>query len=213
MPRRGWLDQRIDVLLTELDSAGLSVSREAAGTLITDQLSRVTATIRVSEATARRYLTDEALAGIARRVTEMLADEQPGADPLALPRTVRVLPATLGRCIAGLAEAIQLHLINERPDTAASHVTDLAQLISALGLLTADTSDTPQAPGPAGVPTPPALLLRAARYLDTTASLITDRGVQPGDLTPDDAASLVAAFHRDATRLRTLATTNQRIPH
>jgi hypothetical protein len=52
------------------------------------------------------------------------------------------------------------------------------------------------------------VLLRAGRYLDTAADLGDNRAL-PADLDPDQASFLVAAFRRDTTRLRTLATTDQ----
>ena len=62
-----------------------------------------------------------------------LDDEQPGADLFALPRTVSIPLAVLGRALAGPSEAIQVHLLDERLDLAATHVTNLAECSPASG--------------------------------------------------------------------------------
>jgi hypothetical protein len=60
VPRRTWLDSKIDVLLRELAASGMHLDRHRAGELITGQVRAVTALMRVTEATARGYLGDEA---------------------------------------------------------------------------------------------------------------------------------------------------------
>jgi len=165
--RRAWLDSRVDVLLAALDEYGMEASRASAVALIQGRVQWVAAHMRVTPATARRYLTDEAVRDLARTVVVTVADEAPGADVLASPRTAAVPVPVLGRCIAGLSEAIMLRLA-ERDDLDHVRTTtaQLAQALSALGQVIADqhsTSDT--AAGIAGpvVQAPPALLNRAAR--------------------------------------------------
>jgi len=57
--RRTWLDGRIDVLLAALDDYGMDASRVSAAELIQERVQWVAAHLRVTPATARRYLTDE----------------------------------------------------------------------------------------------------------------------------------------------------------
>jgi hypothetical protein len=64
------------------------------GDLITDRVRAVAAVVRVTEATARTYLDDETVKDMARRMLFEFAGEQPGADLLQVPRTVR-LPLVL----------------------------------------------------------------------------------------------------------------------
>jgi hypothetical protein len=104
--RRTWLDGRVDVLLATLHEYGMSASVVSAAELIQERVQWVAAHLRVTPATARRYLTDEAVRDLARTMAVTVADEAPGADLLASPRTAAVPVPVLGRCIADLSEAI-----------------------------------------------------------------------------------------------------------
>src|SRR6185437_173126 len=59
VPRRTWLDSKIDVFLEELDVSGMHLDRQRAGELITGQVRAVAALMAVTEATARSYLGEE----------------------------------------------------------------------------------------------------------------------------------------------------------
>ncbi len=137
--RRTWLDDKVDVLLALLGEYGMDTSRVSAAELIRERVQWVATQMRVTPATARRYLTDEALRDLARTVVVSVADEAPGADVLASPRTAAVPVPVLGRCIAGLSEAIMLRLA-ERDDLDHVRATTAqrAQALSALGQVIAD---------------------------------------------------------------------------
>ena len=79
MPRRTWLDSKIDVFLEELAVSGMHLDRQRAGELITGQVRAVATLMRVTEATARTYLGDEIIKDMARRMLFEVADEWPGA--------------------------------------------------------------------------------------------------------------------------------------
>jgi hypothetical protein len=112
----------------------------------------------------------------------------------------------LGRCIAGLSEAIMLRLA-ERDDLDHVRTTtaQLAQALSALGQVIADqhsTGDTAAGiPGPV-VLAPPALLNRAARYLQAAAAIVRDEGVLPDRFDATHAAQLADTFEADALAIR-----------
>jgi hypothetical protein len=75
-PRRStWLDGRVDVLHSALADLGMSVSRSAAAELIQERVQWVASQMRVSPSSARTYLTDEALASLARTMVVAFADE------------------------------------------------------------------------------------------------------------------------------------------
>jgi hypothetical protein len=59
VPRRTWLDSKIDVFLEELAASGMHLDRQRAGELITGQVGAVAALMSLTEATARTYLGDE----------------------------------------------------------------------------------------------------------------------------------------------------------
>ena len=77
MPRRTWLDCKIDVFLEELAASCMHLSRQRAGELITGQVRVVAALLRVTEATARTYLGDEIIKDMARRMLFEVAGERP----------------------------------------------------------------------------------------------------------------------------------------
>jgi ribosome assembly protein YihI (activator of Der GTPase) len=66
------MDERVDVLLAALESEHMSVTRAAAAELITDRVQSLMSQLRIAEATARTYLDDDALAGLARTMVASL---------------------------------------------------------------------------------------------------------------------------------------------
>lgn len=157
--------------------------------------------IGISPTAARRYLTDDALADLARTMVIEFADETPGADVIESARTAAVPLPIVGRCIAGLAEAIHIRLRElddiEHLRTSVAH---LAQTLSAVGQVAADQALDPSG-GAAMVMMPPELVNRAARYLEATASLVND-GVPPEDFSPTHPGQIAATFTQDAASLR-----------
>ena len=145
MPRRTWLDNKIDVFLEELAASGMHLDRQRAGELITGQIRAAAALMRVTEATARTYLDDETIKELARRMLFEVADERPGADLLEAPRTVPLPLVLVGITVAALAEAMQVRAANEPPDHLADIITTYAQTLSGLGQITAGAA--PEQPG------------------------------------------------------------------
>ncbi len=205
-PQRTWLDGRIDVLLAALGDYGMHVSRIAAGELVRERVRWVAAQMGFTPATARRYLTDDAIRGLARSMAVAVAEEAPGADVLESPRTAALPLGVLGRAVAGLSEAILLRL-GERDDL--DHVrtitAQLAQTLSALGQVAADFQDGGEpVTGIFGPPVmvPPALLNRAARYLEAAAALVREGGIVPDKFNTASAGQLADTFDKDAAALR-----------
>jgi hypothetical protein len=201
-PKRTWVDGRVDVLLAALHDLGMSALRVAATELIQERVRWVSAQAGISPTAARRYLTDDALTDLARTMVVTLAEETPGADVIASARTAAVPLPVLARCIAGLAEAIQLRL-RERDDIdhLRTTVAELAQTLSAIGQVTADQPADPAGPTPVVVMLPPGLVHRAARYLQVAATLVHG-GVPPEDVGTTDADRLAATLLQDAASLR-----------
>jgi hypothetical protein len=71
----------------------------------------------ITEATARTYLGDGIIKGMARRMLFEVAGERPGADLMEAPRTVPLPLALVGITVAALAEAMQVRAA--RPSSAA----------------------------------------------------------------------------------------------
>lgn len=197
-----WVDGRVDALLAALHDLGMSVSRAAAAELIADRVQWVSSQMGISPTAARRYLTDDALADLARAMVISVADETPGADVTGSARTAAVPLPILGRCIAGLAEAIQIRLRElDDIDHLRTTVAQLAQALSAIGQVTSDQKPNPAGDAAAVVMMPPGLVNRSARYLQTAAILVND-GVLPEDFNSTHAPELAATFLQDAASLR-----------
>ena len=202
-PQPTWVDGRVDALLAALHDLGMSAARAAATDLIHERVQWVSSQMGISPTAARRYLTDDALADLARTMVLSVADETPGADVTESARTAAVPLPILGRCIAGLAEAIQIRLRElDDIDHLRTTVAQLAQALSAIGQVTSDHT-----PDPAGraaavmILMPPGLVNRAARYLEAAAILV-HQGVLPEDFSTTHAGQLAATFMQDAASLR-----------
>jgi hypothetical protein len=200
VPRRTWLDSKIDVFVEELAASGMHLDRQRAGELIAGQVRAVATLMRVTEATARGYLGDEIVKDMARRMLFEVAGEQPGADLMEAPRTVRLPLALVGVTVAALAEAMQVRAANEPPDHLGDVITTYAQALSGFGQITAGAA-AGQAGGPAGILFPPALLRRAARYIGGAADLAANGGRLPDGIPETARGQLAAILRRDADGL------------
>ena len=206
MPRRTWLDHKIDVFLEELAASSMHLDRHRAGELITGQVQAVAALMAVTEATARSYLGDEIITDMARRMLFEVAGERPGADLLEAPRTAPLPLALAGITVTALAEAMQVRAANEPPGHLGDVITTYAQTLSGLGQITADAAPG-QAGGPAEILYPPALLRRAARYISGAADLAANGGKLPDGIPETARSQLAATLRREADGLIAIATT------
>jgi len=206
VPRRVWLDTKIDVFVEELAASGMHLDRRRAGELITGQVRAVADLMRVTEATARGYLGDEIIKDMARRMLFEVAGERPGADLMEAPRTVRLPLALVGITVAALAEAMQVRAANEPPEHLGEVITTYAQALSGFGQIAAGA-----APGQAGDPAeilfPSALLRRAARYISGAADLAADGGKLPDGVPETARSQLAATLRRDADGLIAITAT------
>jgi hypothetical protein len=205
MATRTWRDKRIDDLLEAVSQLGMTMSRAAAGDLLDERVQFVAQQMRVTPATARTYLTDDALAGMAREVVFGFVEETPGADLMGAPRTAAIPVRFAGTLFAGLGEVIRLLLV-ERDDLehTRDRVAQVAHAQSYLGLLIHDQLATTDFYDEPSVKMPPALLLRVARLLETAAQL-AETGLVGHEGDPAQAAGLLSALRRDVDLLRTLA--------
>lgn len=182
----------------------MTMSRAAAGDLLDERVEYVANQMRVTPATARKYLTEEALGGMAREIVFGFVEETPGADLMSAPRTSAVPVRFLGRVVAGLGE-VQRILMVERDDLehTRDRVAQIAHSQSHLGLLLTDQVATIDFYDEPSVQMPPALLLRVA-LLETAADLV-EAGLVGYEADPQESAGLPTAFRRDVDLLRTMA--------
>jgi hypothetical protein len=68
VPRRTWLDSKIDVFLEELAASGMHLDRQRAGELITGRSVRWQPSSGSPRPPARNYLDDESIKDMARRM-------------------------------------------------------------------------------------------------------------------------------------------------
>jgi hypothetical protein len=207
VPRRTWLDNKIDVFLEELAASGMHLDRQRAGELITGQVRAVATLMRVSEATARTHVNDEIIKEMARRMLFEIAAERPGADLFEAPRTVPLPLALVGITVAALAEAVQVRAANEPPEHLGDVITTYAQTLSGLGQITSDAAPK-QTGNPAEILFPSALLRRAARYIGGAADLTANGGKLPDGIPEAARNQLAAALRRDADGLIAITTTD-----
>ena len=202
--RGAWRDDRISTLVGALSDLGMSMSQSAAGELIDERVKFVAAQARVSEATARGYLTDDAIKGLAEKLAFSSFEETPGADLFSAERDSRIPVRLAGRVSAGLAEAVRLRLV-ERDDLEHTResVAQLAHSIGVLGLVVADQV-AEDLEGEPWVRAPAGLLHRLARFLDAAGGLADD-GLVGFQTDPAEAPGLARALRDDARVLRTLA--------
>jgi hypothetical protein len=182
----------------------MSMSRPAARELIEERVQFVAAQMRVAPATARNYLTDEAITGLAQSLAFGFVEETPGADLFAAQRDSTIPVRLAGRVSAGLAEAVRIRLA-EREDLEHTReaVAQLAHAQGVLGLVMADQIAY-VLEGEPWIRAPRALLHRLARHLEAAAGLVED-GVIGYDTNPLEARSLPDALRRDAEVLRTVS--------
>ena len=183
----------------------MTMSRSAAGELLDERVQFVADQMRVTPATARTYLTEDALAGLAREIVFSFVEETPGADLMGAPRTAAVPVRFAGRVFAGLGEVVRILLV-ERDDLehTRDRVAQVAHSQSYLGLLLHDQVATTDFYDEPSVQMPPALLLRLARTFETAADLVEARLVGH-EADPEESAGLPSAFRRDVDLLRTMA--------
>ena len=196
-----WYQQTAARFRDHLSARGMSFPAEQAERLIRERVAEVAAVMSMDVRTAQRYLDPEQLA---ETIAAAFRDEAPGENVLTLPRDV-VLPVTVvGRCVAGLAEALNLRVETSSAAEAITHLASLAGALSALGQITSAVDDDAAADG---VPMPRALVLRVIRDLEVAAGLAEDVDHAPGDLAADGKAGaqlLARTFRGDANLLRIL---------
>ncbi len=186
-PAPDWLHQCAMGLVARVGERGMTLTVEAAETVLAERHTTAAAQLGVTERTARPYLDDAALDALADRLVATFADEEPGSDLFALPRSAHISVASFGLLVAGLAEALLFFESSPAIDDADRHARryETAQLLSLAGLIQSDHSGGP-------IAAPPALFSRIARTLTTVA-----------DLT--DNTRLAKALRRDAMRARSAA--------
>jgi len=193
---RSWLEQSTDVVVDELGRFELVAARAHITALVSHELATVAKGLDITEASARRYLTEESLRELARQAAVMLADEHPGAELPDEPRTIPASFPTIGRIIAALAEAAHVRVDND--DAVGAH--GALHVLSLLGQLMNELPAVPTGP----VFLPQAALTRGARLLEGTAQMIREGAVISPDIPTDGVPILIEAFARDARTLRTL---------
>lgn len=192
--KRPWLRDRATGLAERVNQRGMTLSVDAAETLLARQHTNAVEHLGLTERTARTYLNDAALDELADRLVADFAAEEPATDLGALPRTAAAPVTEYGRLLAALGETILFY--QRHPDISTSdradRVCEIAQLISTAGILQAESVSE-------AIAAPPALFHRIARTLDTAAALT-------------DNTELSRALHYDSAKARATAGDTQPPP-
>jgi hypothetical protein len=186
-----WLNEYATKLVERIGARGMTLSHEAAKALLIERHRTASQQLGISERSAQENLDDATLDALAEDLVATFADEEPGGDLFALPRTACISVSSFGRLISALAEAIlffETHPINDEADRRA-RIHETAQLLSLAGLIQSDHDHGP-------IAAPPAMFSRIARTLTTVAELT-------------DNAGLAHALRRDAMRARSAGTTHR----
>ena len=172
-PSPKWLQTLAAGLVESLEDRGMTVTHSAAEAVLADRISALMATLHISERTARTYLDEDALDGLADNLVASFAAEEPGADLLALPRDGALRISGIGRLVAALAQCVHFFAAYADEDEALSRSrgTEIAGLLSVLGLIQASYE------GGDVIFAPRALFVRISRILEGVAELTTDEDV------------------------------------
>jgi hypothetical protein len=139
-PTTRWLHESAAALAKRVKERGMILTFETAEAFLAERHHTAAKELGVSERSARQFLDDDTLDELADHLVGTFADEEPGSNLFALPRTAHMTAASFGRLIAGLAETIQFlgtcRTITDSDRRARIHET--AQLLSLAGLLQAD---------------------------------------------------------------------------
>ena len=195
-PSDGSIESLVDVVTDELRQFHLVIGRAPIADLIRERIATVVSQLGISERSARRYMTEDALREIARRAAIELVDEQPGADLLGEPRTITVDIPIVGRTLAALAEAGHLRIDGQ--DTVGAH--GVLELVSLFGQIESERSNISDD----AVLLPRAALTRSARLLDATSEMIGQGVVTAPGLSSSALTQLASTFAEDAATLRAL---------
>lgn len=185
--KKSWSLQRAEVLVGMLNERGLTLPVDRAVELIEDRIVAVTTTLSIQPKSARVYLDDEGLAGLADSIAEMLADEEPGEDLVDAIRDCPVPVGVAARTITALAEAGRVRL----PTGGYEAADDALRLVSLWGLMLFEGNRQGDLHR---IDVPEALLIRSIRRLEAAAALLDDR---PGSSRSGESA-LSSALHGDA---------------
>lgn len=169
-PSPQWLRTLATGLVVRVQNRGMTLTVAAAEAIVADRITAVAATLRITERSARAYIDQDALDGMADGLVASFSDEEPGADLLTLPRNAALRVAGIGRLVAALAQCALFIESYEGVDEALSRSRghEIKELISMLGLIQAghETGDV--------VYVPRALFVRISRILEGAAGLTSD---------------------------------------
>lgn len=169
-PSPQWLRTLATDLVALVQNRGMTLTVAAAEAIVADRITALATTLRITERSARAYIDQDALDGMADGLVASFADEEPGADLLMLPRNAALRISGTGRLVAALAQCALFFESYEGVDEALSRSRghEITELISMLGLIQAghETGDVIYAPR--------ALFVRISRILEGAAELTSD---------------------------------------
>lgn len=189
-----WITTKARVLVEETSQLGMTLDQAAAEALVRERLETIAAAMRVTEATARRYLDDDTIRSLARTMVAAFFAEQPGLDLAEATPDTDIDPRLAALAVTALSEAVLVHLAN--PTTVGSGLIG-----ECVGMLSIHGTRLYESYGADAVSVSRAWLVRAARYIDAAADTV-DGGGELGTPTQVAPSRLSASFRSDAALLR-----------
>lgn len=157
-------------LIDRLNQKDMSLTTAGAEALIADRVTAIALALHISERSARAYMDQDALDGIAQAILDNIAAEAPGSDLLQLARTAALPIHRFGRLVAALGTCNEFLVAYADIDEELrrDRIQEVAQLITCAGLMQSkyETGDDIYAP--------PAMFARVERMLTNVADLTTN---------------------------------------
>lgn len=194
-----WITTKAAVLIERTAELGMTLDQAAAEAIIQDRLRAVAAAMRITEATARRYLDDDTFGELAVTMVASFVEEQPGLDLAGADPDTTIEPPLAALAVTALAEATLVHLAN--PDRVGTGLVG-----ECVGMLSIHGTRLYQSSGHDVVAVSRAWLRRAARYLETAADTLGSGG-DLGTPTDVEPSRIATSFRADAQLLRAAART------
>lgn len=192
--RPRWITTKAALLVERTAALGMTIDQDVAETLIQDRLRAVAAAMRVTEATARRYLDDDTIGELAASMVASFVEEQPGLDLAGADPDTGIEPRLAALAVTALAEATLVHLAN--PGRVGAGLVG-----ECVGMLSIHGTRLYQSVGDDVVAVSRAWLRRAARYLEAAADTL-DSGGAVGTPTDVDPSRIATSLRSDAGLLR-----------
>jgi hypothetical protein len=157
-----------------VNDRGMTLTTAGAEAVLRERISAISATQHITERSARGYIDQDALDGLADGLLDTFSAEAPGSDLMELPRTAALHVPGYGRLIAALSVCVEVyegHMVVD-PDVSGERIHEIAKLITTAGMIQSGHR------GGELIFAPAAMFARIERMLSNAADLTDNVGVR-----------------------------------